>query len=113
MRRSSRPDLVCSGCERVSQPEGAMFRKILIANRGEIACRIIATAQRMGISTVAVYSEADEGALHVARADEAWPIGPASARESYLVGDKIIDAARRSGAEAIHPGYGFLSENAE
>src|SRR5882724_5043494 len=89
-----------------------MFKKILIANRGEIACRIIATARRMGIATVAVYSEADAGALHVARADEAWPIGPAPARESYLVGEKIIDVARRSGAEAIHPGYGFLSENA-
>ncbi len=89
-----------------------MFRKILIANRGEIACRIVATARRLGIATVAVYSEADAHARHVALADEAWPIGPAPARESYLVGERIIDVARRSGAEAIHPGYGFLSENA-
>jgi len=90
-----------------------MFRKILIANRGEIACRVIATARRLGIATVAVYSEADARARHVALADEAWPIGPAPARESYLVGERIIGAAVRSGAEAIHPGYGFLSENAD
>jgi 3-methylcrotonyl-CoA carboxylase alpha subunit len=89
-----------------------MFRKILIANRGEIACRIIATARRLGIATVAVYSEADARARHVALADEGWPIGPAPARESYLVGERIIEVARRTGAEAIHPGYGFLSENA-
>ena len=89
-----------------------MFRKILIANRGEIACRVIATARRMGVATVAVYSEADARARHVALADEAWPIGPSPARESYLVGERIIEAARKSGAEAIHPGYGFLSENA-
>jgi 3-methylcrotonyl-CoA carboxylase alpha subunit len=89
-----------------------MFRKILIANRGEIACRVIATARRLGIATVAVYSEADARARHVAMADEAWPIGPAPARDSYLVGERIIDVARRTGAEAIHPGYGFLSENA-
>src|ERR1700691_115690 len=87
-----------------------MFRKILIANRGEIACRVIATARRLGIATVAVYSEADARARHVALADEAWPIGPAP--ESYLAGEKIIEVARRTGAEAIHPGYGFLSENA-
>ncbi len=90
-----------------------MFRKILIANRGEIACRVIATARRMGIATVAVYSEADANARHVALADEAWPIGASPARESYLVGDRIIEAAKQSGAEAIHPGYGFLSENAD
>ena len=90
-----------------------MFRKILIANRGEIACRVIATARRLGIATVAVYSEADAGARHTRLADEAWPIGPAPARQSYLVGERILDVARRSGAEAIHPGYGFLSENAD
>ncbi len=89
-----------------------MFRKILIANRGEIACRVIATARRMGIVTVAVFSDADATARHVQMADEAWPIGPAPARDSYLRGDTILDVARRSGAEAVHPGYGFLSENA-
>ena len=88
-----------------------MFTKILIANRGEIACRVMQTARRMGVATVAVYSDADQGALHVELADEAVHIGPAPARESYLVADRIIDAARRTGAEAIHPGYGFLSEN--
>ena len=89
-----------------------MFSKILIANRGEIACRVIKTARRLGIKTVAVYSDADRNARHVAMADEAVHIGPSAARESYLVADRIIDAARRTGAQAIHPGYGFLSENA-
>jgi propionyl-CoA carboxylase alpha chain len=88
-----------------------MFTKILIANRGEIACRVIATAKKMGIATVAVYSEADKEARHVQLADEAVLLGPAPSRESYLVADKIIEAARKTGAQAIHPGYGFLSEN--
>lgn len=88
-----------------------MFKKILIANRGEIACRVIATAKKMGIATVAVYSEADRDARHVMLADESVLLGPAPSRESYLVADKIIAAARQTGAQAIHPGYGFLSEN--
>ena len=89
-----------------------MFTKILIANRGEIACRVIKTAKKMGIATVAVYSEADRDALHVELADEAVFIGPAPSRESYLVMDKIIAACKQTGAQAVHPGYGFLSENA-
>ena len=90
-----------------------MIRSLLIANRGEIACRIIRTARRLGIRTVAVYSDADAKALHVREADEAVHIGPSPARESYLVGEKIIAAAKETGAEAVHPGYGFLSENAD
>ena len=90
-----------------------MFTKILIANRGEIACRVAATARRMGIRTVAVYSDADARARHVASCDEAFRLGPPPARESYLRGDLIIEIARRTGAQAIHPGYGFLSENEE
>src|SRR3989344_3430338 len=90
-----------------------MLKSLLIANRGEIACRIIRTARSLGIRTVAVYSDADARALHVRQADEAVHIGPSPARESYLVGEKIIAAAKATGAEAIHPGYGFLSENAE
>ena len=88
-----------------------MFTKILIANRGEIACRVIKTARKMGIATVAVYSEADKDARHVALADESVLLGPAPSRESYLVADKILAAAHQTGAQAIHPGYGFLSEN--
>ena len=88
-----------------------MFKKILIANRGEIACRVIKTARKMGIQTVAVYSEADKDARHVELADEAVLLGPAPSRESYLVADKIIAACKATGAEAVHPGYGFLSEN--
>jgi 3-methylcrotonyl-CoA carboxylase alpha subunit len=90
-----------------------MLKSLLIANRGEIACRVIRTARRMGIRTVAVYSDADAKALHVRMADEAVHIGPSPARESYLVGERIIEAAKQTGAEAIHPGYGFLSENAD
>ena len=90
-----------------------MIAKLLIANRGEIACRIIRTARAMGIATVAVYSDADARALHVRQADEAVHIGPSPAAESYLLGEKIIAAAKQTGAEAIHPGYGFLSENAD
>ncbi|WP_288486507.1 acetyl/propionyl/methylcrotonyl-CoA carboxylase subunit alpha [uncultured Novosphingobium sp.] len=88
-----------------------MIQSLLIANRGEIACRIIRTARRLGIRTIAVYSDADADALHVRQADEAVHIGPSPARESYLVGERILAAARQTGAQAIHPGYGFLSEN--
>ena len=87
--------------------------KILVANRGEIACRVFKTAKKMGLGTVAVYSDADRDALHVSMADQAVHIGPPPASESYLLIDKIIDACKETGADAVHPGYGFLSERAE
>src|SRR5580692_11396348 len=90
-----------------------MFRSVLIANRGEIACRVARTARRLGLRTIAVYSAADAGALHVRSCDEAHPIGPAESRESYLSIGRLIDVARQAGAECVHPGYGFLSENAD
>ena len=90
-----------------------MFSKILIANRGEIACRVIKSARKMGISTVAIYSDADKQALHVQMADEAVHIGPPPANQSYIVIDKVMEAIRASGAQAVHPGYGFLSENSK
>src|SRR3982750_1333236 len=110
MERSRAPPAQC----RVTQEQQrttSMFTKILIANRGEIACRVMKTARRMGIATVAVCTDADANARHVRVADEAVRIGPAPARESYLRGDVIVAAAKATGAQAIHPGYGFLSQN--
>src|SRR5579875_3838683 len=104
MRRSRRRISACFGCR------GGTMRTLLIANRGEIACRVMRTARRMGIATVAVFSDADRDALHVRSADTAIHIGPARATDSYLNIPRIIEAARRAGADAIHPGYGFLSE---
>src|SRR5215216_6503241 len=89
-----------------------MFSSVLIANRGEIACRVARTAKRLGLRTIAIYSQADEGALHVRLCDEAHPIGPAPAAESYLVIERLIEVAQKARAECIHPGYGFLAENA-
>src|SRR5690606_38292272 len=104
----------CEVSKRRCQPgdEICMFKKILIANRGEIACRVIKTAKKMGIATVAVFSDADRHALHVEMADEAVHIGPPPAAESYLLAERIIQACKDTGAEAVHPGYGFLSERA-
>src|SRR5512134_2672403 len=101
----AKPRTASSGCD-------AMLQSLLIANRGEIACRIIRTAREMGIRTVAVYSDADRDALHVQSADEAVRLGPAPAAESYLNIDALMNAAHRTGIDAIHPGYGFLSQNA-
>src|SRR5579871_344086 len=102
----------CGGETRPRPTKKNMFTRILIANRGEIACRVIKTARKMGIATVAVYSEADRDALHVEMADDAVFIGPPAAAESYLVIEKIVEACKQTGAEAVHPGYGFLSERA-
>src|SRR6202051_2258009 len=97
----------------MTAPGSRLFTKILIANRGEVAVRIIRTCRRLGIATVVVYSEADAGSLAVELADESVAIGPAPAAQSYLVAEKIIEACRATGAEAVHPGFGFLSERAD
>src|SRR5215475_13255842 len=107
-RRSSPGASASSACR-----AGPVIRSLLVANRGEIACRIFRTARRLGVRTIAVYSDADAQARNVRAADEAWRLGPAPARESYLDIGRILEAARSSGADAIHPGYGFLSENAD
>src|SRR5262245_66180967 len=113
MRLSNPPSSACSGCDAMKSKMYRRFRTLLIANRGEIACRVIRTARAMGLRTVAVYSEADAGAMHIAMADAAVLLGPARARDSYLNIEAVLDAAKKTGAEAVHPGYGFLSENAE
>src|SRR6266571_2821647 len=111
--RNDLPDVLGSDFPNFRVSRHPMFASVLIANRGEIACRIARTARRLGLRTIAVYSDADAGALHVRLADEAHRIGPAPARDSYLLGDRLIEVAKRAGADCLHPGYGFLSERPE